>query len=94
MYFTGNTYNFISMKKNVHYILLLTCLLGFKQMQAQQSESSKDSVIQLFGVVMTADSLRGVPSASVVVVGKGRGTITNGDGKKLLKDTISLWLHN
>ncbi len=80
MYFTGNIYNFMSMKKNVLYILLLTCLLGFKQIQAQQSQTSKDSVIQLFGVVMTADSLRGVPSASVVVVGKGRGTITNGDG--------------
>jgi hypothetical protein len=29
---------------------------------------------------MTADSLRGIPSASIIVVDKGRGTITNGDG--------------
>jgi hypothetical protein len=29
---------------------------------------------------MTADSLRGIPSASVIVEGKGRGTITTGDG--------------
>jgi CarboxypepD_reg-like domain len=41
---------------------------------------TKDSVIQLYGVVMTADSLRAVPAASVVVLGKGRGTITNGYG--------------
>ena len=41
---------------------------------------TKDSVIQLYGVVMTADSLRAIPAASVVVLGKGRGTITNGYG--------------
>ena len=41
---------------------------------------TKDSVIPLDGVVMTADSLRGVPAAGIVVVGKGRGTITNGYG--------------
>ena len=29
---------------------------------------------------MTADSLRGIPSASVIVEGKGRGTITSYDG--------------
>jgi hypothetical protein len=29
---------------------------------------------------MTADSLRGVPAASIIVVGKGRGTISNGYG--------------
>lgn len=40
----------------------------------------KDSVIQLYGVVMTADSLRAIPSASIVVVKKGRGTFTNNDG--------------
>jgi hypothetical protein len=29
---------------------------------------------------MTADSLRAVPSASIIVIDKGRGTITNNDG--------------
>ncbi len=78
--FSGNTYNFILMKKIVQYTLLLVAFAGLGQAKAQQTQPSKDSVIQLFGVVMTADSLRGVPSASVLVVGKGRGTITSADG--------------
>ena len=48
--------------------------------RAQQQPVKQDSIVQLFGVVMTADSLRGIPSASIIVVDKGRGTITNGDG--------------
>ena len=68
------------MKQTIRIITLLIALGGFSGIKAQQTQPTKDSVIQLFGVVMTADSLRGVPSASVVVVGKGRGTITNGDG--------------
>jgi hypothetical protein len=40
----------------------------------------RDSVVQLYGVVMTADSLKAIPFASVVVNKKGRGTITNNDG--------------
>jgi CarboxypepD_reg-like domain len=47
---------------------------------AAQTLQQKDSVIQLYGVVMTADSLRAIPAVSVEVVGKGRGTITNGSG--------------
>ncbi len=68
------------MKKILQYALLLVCLASVTSLKAQQTQPTKDSVIQLFGVVMTADSLRGVPSASVVVIGKGRGTITNNDG--------------
>lgn len=45
-----------------------------------QFEKLKDSVVQLFGVVMTADSLKGVPSVSVIVRGQNRGTYTNDDG--------------
>ncbi len=59
---------------------LLPLLLSFTLNAQQKPMNQKDSVVQLYGVVMTADSLRGVPSASVVVVGKGRGTITNSDG--------------
>jgi len=40
----------------------------------------KDSVVQLYGVVMTADSLRGIPSVSVIVKGQNRGTMTNEQG--------------
>ncbi len=68
------------MKKSIRIITLLFAIISITNLKAQQKQSSKDSVIQLFGVVMTADSLRGVPSASIIVVGKGRGTITNNDG--------------
>lgn len=61
------------MRYSVFFILLVA--FG-KAGIAQQ----KDSVIQLYGVVMTADSLRAIPAATVAVVGKGRGTITNGYG--------------
>lgn len=47
------------------------------QAGANTAPAAQDSVIQLYGVVMTADSLRALPGASVIVVGKGRGTLTN-----------------
>jgi hypothetical protein len=40
----------------------------------------KDTVVQLYGVVMTADSLQGLDGVSVYVKGKGRGTFTNYQG--------------
>jgi len=69
------------MTRNVS-ILFIIFLFVFSSLgvKAQEKPPIKDSVIQLYGIVMTADSLRGVPSASVLVVGKGRGTITNSDG--------------
>lgn len=45
-----------------------------------QFETFKDSVVQLYGVVMTADSLRGLPMVSIVVKGTGRGTLSNSQG--------------
>lgn len=45
-----------------------------------QFENFKDSVVQLYGVVMTADSLRGLPAVSIVVKGTGRGTLSNQQG--------------
>lgn len=68
------------MNKAARVLLLVVSIIVTAQARAQQIPAIKDSVIQLFGVVMTADSLRGIPSASVMVVGKGRGTITNSDG--------------
>lgn len=60
--------------------LLLIATLVVTTVFSQKMPTPKDSVIQLYGVIMTADSLRGIPSASVVVEGKGRGTISNNDG--------------
>ncbi|MCC7400775.1 MAG: carboxypeptidase-like regulatory domain-containing protein [Chitinophagaceae bacterium] len=45
-----------------------------------QFEAARDSVVQLYGVIMTADSLRGIPAVSVMVKGQNRGTITNNQG--------------
>ncbi len=45
-----------------------------------QFETFKDSVVQLYGIVMTADSLKGLEAVSVVVKGQNRGTITNEKG--------------
>jgi len=62
--------------------LLLFCLfiaaLACKS-QAQFSQL-KDSVVQLYGVIMTADSLKGIPSVSVIVKGQNRGTMSNEQG--------------
>jgi hypothetical protein len=67
------------MKKFLRYFLIIS--LPFLSFKAQaQFESFKDSVVQLYGVVMTADSLRALPAVSVVVKGTGRGTITNNQG--------------
>ena len=61
-------------------IFKLTLIVTFILFVSNTYSQTKDSVIQLYGVIMTADSLRAVPAASVIVVGKGRGTITSGYG--------------
>jgi len=66
------------MKKKLQYLFL--SLLFLPVAAKAQFETFKDSVVQLYGVVMTADSLKGVPSASVVVKGQNRGTISNDAG--------------
>jgi hypothetical protein len=73
------------MKTLLRYFLLMIVLFSFQKSWSQQLNNAspspyRDSVIQLYGVVMTADSLQGIPSCSVIVEGKGRGTITSYDG--------------
>jgi hypothetical protein len=59
-------------------VLYTSCLLfGLFTSLLVKAQTQRDSVVQLYGVVMTADSLRGIPSVSVIVENKGRGTITN-----------------
>jgi hypothetical protein len=67
------------MNKLIRYFFIVVSLVVLQQAKAQ-NPVSKDSIIQLFGVIMTADSLQGIPGASVIVVNKGRGTISNNDG--------------
>lgn len=45
-----------------------------------QFEKLKDSVVQLYGVVMTADSLMGIPLVTIKVTGRNQGTFTNDQG--------------
>jgi hypothetical protein len=63
-------------------ILLLSSLIltGFGFSAQAQFEKIKDSVVQLYGIVMTADSLQGIPAVSIMVKGTNRGTITNDQG--------------
>lgn len=66
------------MKKILRVLLVFGLLLPFTA--KAQFENFKDSVVQLYGVVMTADSLRGLPAVSIIVKGTGRGTLTNSQG--------------
>src|SRR6266487_6233712 len=63
-------------------VLLYTAILFFliPRTVKAQFETSRDSVVQLYGIVMTADSLKGIPAVSIMVKGQNRGTITNNQG--------------
>lgn len=45
-----------------------------------QFDTFRDSVVQIYGVVMTADSLKALQSVTIMVRGQNRGTITNEQG--------------
>jgi hypothetical protein len=63
------------------YLLFIALFIAGSCLSAKaQFERLKDSVVQLYGVVMTADSLRGIPAVSIVVKGQNRGTVTNEQG--------------
>jgi hypothetical protein len=66
------------MKRTLLLTFLLALFLPFAGLA--QFEKLKDSVIQLFGVVMTADSLMGIPSVTIKVQGRNQGTYTNEQG--------------
>ncbi len=55
-------------------------LFGSVKESKAQFESVKDSVVQLYGIVMTADSLVGIPAVSITIKGSNRGTISNNQG--------------
>src|SRR5829696_3915651 len=66
------------MKRRLLFLILLAIAIPFAT--NAQFEKLKDSVVQLYGIVMTADSLKAIPSVSIVVKGQNRGTITNEQG--------------
>ncbi len=61
----------------IFFSLILMCVFT-QQIKAQMQVN--DSVVQLYGIIMTADSLQAIPEASVIVEDKGRGTLTNEQG--------------
>jgi hypothetical protein len=60
------------------YILFTFLFVPF--LVKAQITQFKDSIIQLSGITMTADSLRAIPAVSILVKGQGRGTISNSQG--------------
>ncbi|MGZ5286351.1 MAG: carboxypeptidase-like regulatory domain-containing protein [Flavisolibacter sp.] len=62
------------------FLLLSLAAIFFGTRANAQFETVKDSVVQLYGIVMTADSLVGIPAVSVTIKGSYRGTITNNQG--------------
>lgn len=63
-----------------HLLLAVLFAVAFPFLADAQFEKLKDSVIQLYGVVMTADSLKAIPSVSITIKGEKRGTQTNEQG--------------
>jgi len=68
------------MRKALFITIITLASFSQNKVYAQTVDIYRDSVIQLYGVIMTADSLKAIPFASVLVDKKGRGTITNNDG--------------
>jgi hypothetical protein len=64
------------MKKIVLYLLLLAAPFAVQA----QFDKLKDSVVELYGVIMTADSLKAIPLATVMVKGRNQGTYSNEQG--------------
>ena len=61
----------------LHSICFVFCLLGSSAIWAQ---SSFDNIIQINGVTMTADSLRGVANVTVLVKNQNRGVESERSG--------------
>jgi len=66
------------MKKIIQFFLFFLFLIPIAV--KAQFETYKDSVVQLYGVVMSADSLKALPAVSITVKGRNQGTITSDEG--------------
>jgi len=66
------------MKKIVQFFLFFIFLVPIAA--KAQFETYKDSVVQMYGVVMSADSLKALPSVSITVKGRNQGTISSDQG--------------
>ena len=66
------------MKRVIPGLVLMLFLIPCSSIA--QFEKLKDSVVQFYGVVMTADSLEGIPAVSIMIRGQNRGTFSNDQG--------------
>lgn len=73
------TFDFIFGRMKKLFLLFVLCIF-FAGRSHAQFETVKDSVVQLYGIVMTADSLVGIPAVSIAIKGSNRGTISNNQG--------------
>jgi len=64
------------MKRFILYLLLLAAPYAVHA----QFDKLRDSVVQLYGVIMTSDSLKAIPAVSVVVKNRNQGTYSNDQG--------------
>lgn len=73
--------SFLNFTVHMRFSIILFFIITLAPSVAKaQFETFQDSVVQLYGVVMTADSLEGLPGASIIVQGQNRGTLTSADG--------------
>src|SRR5699024_3343720 len=57
----------------VSIVIFPLCVMG-------QQEKNSDSLVEVSGVVMTADSLRQIPGVSIFIKGQDRGTVASDEG--------------
>ena len=68
------------MNKALQYFLFFILVFFSLKSVAQNETEKKDTVVQLYGVVMSADSLRGIEATTILDETDGRGTISNDQG--------------
>lgn len=68
------------MRNRLSYITCLIVIFLFAARDVRAQSALYDNIIQINGVVMTADSLRGVPDVTVLVKSKNRGVMTSNQG--------------
>jgi hypothetical protein len=64
------------MKRLILYLLLLSAPYAVQA----QFDKLRDSVVELYGVIMTSDSLKAIPAVSVVVKNRNQGTYSSEQG--------------
>jgi len=62
-------------------VILFIIAIGLvPKLGKSQKTNANDTIVQLYGVVMTADSLRGLPAVAVRIRNQNRGTYSNDQG--------------